>query len=493
MSFINHLQPAFSLSRAGWFLTICFIGMTFVPRSFDQVLFVDGLAYAAISRNMAMGYGSFWEPYFADSFWLSFNELCPFFCDQPPLMFGIQSLLFRLMGDTIAVENIYNLITLIASALLISVIWKVLFRHNTEIRNQSWLPVLMWYSIKVVWWSVPNNLLDTTMAVFCMWSVYYQLKAFTTDKRNFVYWILAGLMIGLACLTKGPVGLFPLAFPVLYAIVYGKISLSKATRGVLIVGGSFTVFIAFILMYPPANYFLTNYFKGQVLLALLKKREKVSNHWTAHFYLLNLLFKNVIPHVILLVSLVAVSIRAKIKISISQRTHKVILLIFLVVVSVVLPMLISVKQGDYYLMPALPFIGIFFGACIVELLMPLASRSLFIPRVLFPACALIFGILMIYKMMVPDGDFMFEVSHKITRYVPARSKIYLPPKISKYSEIHTPFQRYARLSISYDPRETDYLYFESSSDAILDSMQKIGSVHTISLGGGAVLAIKNKK
>src|SRR5215217_4869105 len=111
-------QSIFNLKVSGWLLTVCFISLTFIPRSFDHVLFVDGLAYAAISRNMALGLGSFWEPYFADSFWLPYNR-CAFFCEHPPLMFGMESLLFRILGESLAVENIYNLLVLLASILLI--------------------------------------------------------------------------------------------------------------------------------------------------------------------------------------------------------------------------------------------------------------------------------------------------------------------------------------------------------------------------------------
>lgn len=480
-----------NLSRIGWVLTSCFIAMTFVPRSLDHTLFVDGLAYASIARNMALDQGSFWEPYFAESFWLSFNQLCPFFCEHPPLMLGLQSLLFRLFGDSMAVENVYNLIVLLASVFLIAAIWRQLFKNNLDLQKHSWLPVLMWYGLKVVWWSVPNNLLDTTMAVFCMAACLFQLKAFSSSNR-YGYWILAGFMVFLACMTKGPVGLFPLGLPILYAIAMDQKVVKKAIVGLYVTVGSFAVLLIFLMMYAPANFFLTNYFQGQVMLALMKKREKVGSGLGSHLYLLKLLFKNVIPHIVFLTGLIITSMMVKSEIRLQTHTKKVIGLTLLITISVIMPMSISVKQGDYYLMPALPFVGLFFGACSVELLQRLSFRYTTVKRLIFPALSMVFVALMVYQLFHQQEDRMYEVSRKISEHVPPNSKIFLSPEISAYSEIHTPFQRYARLSIAYNPMETDYLFFLSSADPILDSIVNAKTHNRIDLGDDTFLVIRNR-
>ncbi|CAG5073220.1 hypothetical protein DYBT9623_04723 [Dyadobacter sp. CECT 9623] len=481
-----------NLKIAGWLLAICFICLTFVPRSFDHVLFVDGLAYAAISRNMAMGLGSFWEPYFADSFWLPYNR-CTFFCEHPPLMFGMESLLFRLFGDSLVVENIYNLIVLIASVLLISLIWKELFKNNMAAQKQAWLPVLMWYGIRVVWWSVPNNLLDTTMAVFCLWSCYFQLKALQSPQKKLHYWVAAGLMIMLACLTKGPVGLFPLAFPAIYLFVYGKAFFTKAASGLVVTSVTFSILLGALLIYQPANYFLKNYFEGQVMAALLQKRERVTSGWTAHLYLLMLLLVNIVPHLLILGGLYLFKLFAKINIPAPSETRKVRILTILVGISIILPMLASVKQGDYYLMPALPFVGLFFGACCIEPLLLLADRFSILPKVLFPAVAVLLVGLMVYKLGHPDFDRNYEVAKALKAKVPERSKVYLPREVSMESGIHTAYQRYARLSIAFDTTDTDYLLFEKNGTNLLDSISKSPAYEILDLGNEATLAIRKAR
>ena len=475
----------------GWLLTICFIGMTFIPRCFDHVLFMDGLAYAAISRNMALGIGTFWEPHFADSFWLPFNQ-CSFFCEHPPLMFGLESLLFRIMGDTTAVENSYNTIILLASIWLIFLIWQKLFEHNSQVRDQAWLPILLWYGFRMVWWSLPNNLLDTTMAVFCLCSCYFQLIAITGNKFKPGYWLLSGIMIVFAYMTKGPVGIFPLALPAIYSLTYGKDFVKTAIYGTLTVLAIFLSLMLLILQYPPANYFLNNYFQGQVMAALLQNREKVSNDWTAHFHLLKLLLINIIPHLILLLGFLAANFHYKLGPKISGQTKKVCLLTFLLTSSVVLPMLASVKQGDHYLIPAFPFVGLFFAACLVELLLPVTLKFPFATRLSFLALSSISFILMTYKLIYPETDRMFEISKRLSEYVAPDSKIYLPYKISHYPEIHTTFQRYSRLSIAYNPGETKYLYFDNANDLMLDSLKQTRAYQIIDLGLNARLAIHKK-
>ncbi|KAA6436636.1 hypothetical protein FEM33_21065 [Dyadobacter flavalbus] len=475
----------------GWLLTICFIGMTFIPRSFDHVLFMDGLAYAAISRNMALGQGTFWEPHFADSFWLPYNQ-CSFFCEHPPLMFGLQSLLFRIMGDTTAVENTYNTIILLASIWLIFRIWQKLFEHKRHIREHAWLPVLLWYCLRIVWWSVPNNLLDTTMAVFCLGSCYFQLTAITASQFKPGHWLLSGIMIVLACMTKGPAGIFPLAFPAIYSLVYGKVFFKPALSGTSTMLAGFLSLMLLILQYPPARYFLSHYFEGQVMAALLKKREKVSNDWTAHFYLIRLLFTNIIPHLLIILGLLAAHFYYKLGPRISGHTKNVCCFTFLLTIAVVFPMLASVKQGDHYLLPALPFVGLFFAACTIELLLPITIKFPFVTRLSVYALSLMAVILMTCKLFCPEPDRMFDIAKKLSGYVPPNSKIYLPSKISNYPEIHTSFQRYSRLSIAYNPNETKYLYFDDSNETMLDSIKQTGTYQIIDLGGNAALAIHHK-
>ena len=404
-------------------------------------------------------------------------------------MLGLESLLFRLLGDTTAVENIYNTIILAVIILLIVLIWKKLFENNNRIKALAWLPVLYWYALRVVWWSVPNNLLDTTMAVFCLLACYFQLQAFSSAKLGNWYWVLSGTMVVLACLVKGPVGLYPLALPVMYVIAFGKDKLRTAILGLSITITTFLVFLGAVLLYEPANYFLTNYFQGQVVLALLQKREKVRGDWTAHIYLLKVLMLNTIPHLVIFGSLYAIGIYGKLETRISTTTKKIFLLTLLIAISGIFPMLISVKQGDYYLMPALPFVGLLFAALTVEMLLSVVTRFSSIPGILFPALSVVCCIAMGYKLLRPEKDYMFETSRKIAAYVPDNSTLFLPKEIFVLSEIHAPFQRYNRLSMTSDLNKTKYLFFDNPENQILDSIKRTSTYRIITIDDHTTLAI----
>ena len=330
------------------------------------------------------------------------------------------------------------------------------------------------------------------MAVFCLCSCYFQLTAITESKFKLSRWLLSGLMIVFACMTKGPVGIFPLAFPAIYSLVYGKAFFKRALSGTSILLAGFLSLMLLILQYPPANYFLSNYFEGQVMAALLKKREKVSNDWTAHFHLVKLLFTNIIPHLVMLLVLLAANTYYKLEPKISSQTRNVCYLTFLLTISVVFPMLTSVKQGDHYLIPALPFVGLFFAACTIELLLPVTLKFPLLTRLSFSVLSSLAVILMTYKLIYPETDRMYNISKKLSEYVPPNSKIYLPNRISNYPEIHTAFQRYSRLSIAYNPKDTKYLYFDDSKEIMLDSIKQTSTYQIIDLGVNATLAIKNK-
>jgi hypothetical protein len=54
-------------------------------------MFMDAMLYTSVSRNLSLGLGSFWFPYFDPWNVIGISS----FHEQPPLGFGIQSLFLR--------------------------------------------------------------------------------------------------------------------------------------------------------------------------------------------------------------------------------------------------------------------------------------------------------------------------------------------------------------------------------------------------------------
>src|SRR5438270_12380916 len=129
-----------------------------LPRMLSHGMFVDGITYASVARNMAENYGSFWRPYYTATVY-------PIFYEQPPLGFWLQSWAYRLFGDAAYIEALWGVLT----GALILVGLRSVWRCNTP-RNYvlagAWFPILLFVIIPMTSWILSNNMLENTMTVF---------------------------------------------------------------------------------------------------------------------------------------------------------------------------------------------------------------------------------------------------------------------------------------------------------------------------------------
>ena len=151
------------------------------PALFSDGMFMDGLIYATVAKNLANGIGTFW--------YLQFSEtLFPAFHEHPPLAIAMQSVLFRIFGDSIYIERFYSLFTFIITGFIIFFIWKqVSGKKNTSL---AWLPLFFWISIPLTTWSCANNMLENTLMIFTSLSILFALKSL--DNRQYLYIFLSG-------------------------------------------------------------------------------------------------------------------------------------------------------------------------------------------------------------------------------------------------------------------------------------------------------------
>jgi 4-amino-4-deoxy-L-arabinose transferase-like glycosyltransferase len=472
-----------------WLFTLSFILITFLPRSADDTMFMDGVTYAAIARNMSEGIGSFWRPFFAHSFWLPYDN-GDYFSGHPPLQFVLQSLLFRIFGDTPAVENFYNLLILTGYICLIVKIWQKLLGSANTFRAFGWLPVLCWYSFVIVYYSIPNNFLDSTMGLFCLASCYFQLiflKKEIAQKQNAVWPLLAGCCIVLAFLTKGPVGLYPLAFSGIYAVSMHSFQFSSVFRPTIIMLVVIAISIAGILVYAPAREFMTTYFNGQVVQALLQKREKAGTGWVAHFTLVSELLRNLLPHLIALVVFYGLSFGLKWKIPREKAIYENVLLTALVAASGIVPMLLSIKQYPHYLLPALPFVALAFTLLLVQrvaLVMAWKKQLTII--------ALSIGTITCWgatfrKLTKIEPDIHSANAKQLRTLVPSASTIGICHDLFQHADIHANFQRYHHLSLSTQIDSMQYVLTDSACLPQFDLTRD----RLVKLSGGYFLVIQN--
>ena len=180
-----------------------------VPRVAQRGMFLDGVTYAVVARNMAHGVGTFWAPSFSTTIYSTFFE-------QPPLGMAMEALAFRLFGDHLFVERLFSLCVFALSALMMAALWRRLLP-----RHYDWLPLFFWVLPSVVTWAAINNMLENTQALCTLISVYSVVRAAAASSggRALAWSVGAAATVVAAFLVKGPVGFFPLAMPPLLLLL----------------------------------------------------------------------------------------------------------------------------------------------------------------------------------------------------------------------------------------------------------------------------------
>jgi len=101
------------------------------------------------------------------------------------------------------------------NGLLLAAIWRRLLPPAYD-----WLPVLVWMVPSVVTWAVINNMLENTQALFTGLACYALLCTATASTASSLgLAAVAAASVVAAVLVKGPVGFFPLAMPILIALL----------------------------------------------------------------------------------------------------------------------------------------------------------------------------------------------------------------------------------------------------------------------------------
>jgi 4-amino-4-deoxy-L-arabinose transferase-like glycosyltransferase len=364
-------------------------------------MFLDGVTYASIARNLAQGRGQFWAPHYTDTIYPAFHE-------HPPLAFWLQSLWFRAFGDHWFVERAYSATAAVLIALFIVITWRAV-HSMPDGRNQDWLPVALWMAAPVVSWTIVGNLLETTVSVFVTAAVAVltlglrDFSAFakaSADRRSFSgggssgpprppWWdryrwgalpgrpgsvpvlIACGCLSGLgvvgATLAKGPVGLFPLATPFILALLPERRWRSTWCGA----AAQWTIVIlcgALLYLGGDSRESLSRYLREQVVSALAGRRETSAGPWT----MVGALVEGVwLPMALFSGMLVVMARRWTIA---PSRERSVAVAFTLLGLCGTLPILLSPKQTGHYLMPAVPFYAIGAGAFVAPTAADLLNR-----------------------------------------------------------------------------------------------------------------------
>jgi 4-amino-4-deoxy-L-arabinose transferase-like glycosyltransferase len=323
-----------------------------LPRLAKKGLFGDGLLYASMSRNMAEGRGSIWQPYFSSSYWI--EGLPTTYYENPPLMIWVQSWFFRLLGDYWYVEKVFCGILLAANILVIKWLWENL---PTEIRQTSWLPAIFWLCIPISVWGNVNNMMDNFLFTWCAIAIVFLLKSMDSLSMGaqYRYCFVAGLSIFLGILTKGPVALYPLALPGIMWILKLEPKIFKSLRVTLVSG--LIAGVMMILLFkvsPEAKMFFTHYWEQRLKAVIVGTRSDLKVVEWERLYILGQYLKEVAILMFITLCAVIYLIKNKRMISISRWSIAFLLLSL----AATLPIIASTKQSGIYIIPGVPMVAI---------------------------------------------------------------------------------------------------------------------------------------
>lgn len=436
--FLNNPQTPFWL-----FAFSTLIGLT-LPTLIKDGMFMDAMLYTCVSHNLSTGIGTFWFPQF------SLHNIAGLssFHEQPPLVFGIQSLFFRLLGDSMYVERFYTFITMVLSALLIVLLWKQVFINDENFRDKGWLPLILWITIPVCFWSYSNNMHENTLTIFTLLAVLFYFKGLHAEKNRIFLLTLSGLAVFLASLSKGLPGLFPIGVPLLYWIITRKTRFSVAIVQTSVIVLVPALVYAILLLFPDSRESLSIYFVKRALHRINEVPTVDSR-----FYILGRLFMELIPQLILVVAFLIIGRIRKIHLNLTDHQRDIIFFLS-VGLSASLPLMLTLVQKGFYFVPALPYFAIGLAMVIVPVISGLTDRIVSggkLHRNLMIVCSLLFiGVVTFSMAQIGKTGRNKELLHDvylIGKVVPKHSKVTIPIELWNAWDLQCYLIRFYNISL----------------------------------------------
>jgi 4-amino-4-deoxy-L-arabinose transferase-like glycosyltransferase len=448
-----------------WLFTFGVLILLTVPTLIQDGMFLDAMLYTCVSHNLSHGFGTFWFPQFSHSNFSGF----PFFLEHPPLVFGIQSLFFRLFGDSMYVERFYTFLTTCTTAFLINLLWRDLFKKEEEIKELGWLPILFWITIPASIWSYSNNMMENSMAIFDLCAVILILRASESERTEAGRFFLAGLFVFLATFSKGIPGFFPVAIPFLHWLIFrkkpiGNIILSTA---ILLSG---PVIIYLIMFHFPQSKESLQFYVTKRLWVRINDSPVVTNR----FYILKNLFTELIPQLLFLAIIITAAKIKKVKVPIISNPARFALFISIGLAASV-PLTFTFVQRGFYLVPSLSFFGIGLSVLIAPRISDFRIR-LINKKEVFRIFSILSIVLFFFSIGFSymqkgktqrDREMLHDV-HAIGNTIPGKSAITVNQDIANTSVLECYFIRYYDISLYIDePKE--YLMVKKSMHPVINS------------------------
>lgn len=411
-------------------------------------MFMEGVMYSAISKNMAMGFGSFWFPRFSE---IGLGGMFTFH-DHPPFVFWLQSLFFKYLGTGFFTERFYCLTAAGFTLYLIIVLWKRIGRVNLNVQYMEWLAILFWAIIPLTYWSFRNNLLENTMGIFILLTVICQFKYIEGEKPNYLLLMYGGICLFLSTFSKGITGAYPIVVFLLHWALFRKQNLIVAIRDTLITLAIPVIIYTFMVYFSKdaadslSRYASINYFSEIPSARVFFDR----------FDVIFRIFWELLPNVIVvLLSWAWFSYKGIDWKESLVRNKNYILLFLFIGLSGSLPLILYLEQKGIYISTTLPFFAIAMALMIAPGWKKLLVK-VDIDTTIFKSFKFIFGTLIVLVLAISamlwerpqrDGEILNEI-HVISEFTGDGVVISVNKGVWNNWAAQAYFMRYHQISLS---------------------------------------------
>lgn len=357
------------MTRPLWLLAAAAVALLSLAQLVQVSMFFDGGIYATVARNLAIGRGEPWRLHFSDT-------LFPLFSEHAPLMMWLQALGFVVFGDHIAVEKGFSLAMFAIALVLLHRIWSTLHADDPTMRAAFPFAVVLLLVSGRVGWGFANGMLENPLTVFTLAAVLAILVARGDAARDrpALRWALmaaAGVAVVLAVLTKGPVGLFPLATPALHWIVFRRSALRTVIVDTLVMAAVVGLAFGALWSVEAAREAINRYLDAQLRSSLSGQRGRYGGGLLVVPKLLG-----INGTAIVIVSLLWVAGRRRVpgaaEAALRPARRRRAAFLLLVALSASLPIGLSPRVSNFYFNPSVCF----YASCLATLGAPTLMAAL---------------------------------------------------------------------------------------------------------------------
>ncbi len=440
-----------------WLFTLSAILILTISQLIQDGVFMDGMLYISVGKNLADGMGTFWEPHFSQTSMAVFRE-------QPPLYFGLLAIFYKVFGNSMYVERLFCFICFFLTLLYIHKIWKTLFYKHAEIAKNSWLPVLFFATIPVCFWAYANHVEETVMTLFATMSVYYLSAALFKNEKVVINVLLAGICVFLSSLTKGIQGMFPIAGIFFYWIVKKEYTFKQnVIYSILLVSTPFLIYGLLIIVNPHILDVIKLYLENRLGHAFKGTMHDTTDN---RFEILIRLFTELIPMFGLM--LIAFFIHKKQKNQTASKPFSAeFIWLLLIGLSGSLPLMSTLEQRGFYLLTALPFFALAGAVAIANTINQIVS-SINIIRTTFKYATSITILLLIGSLTYTilcigktkrDKEMLTDV-YTLGNMISRGEKIGIPSEMWEKWNFQTYMVRYNYISLDSEGKTNTFFVIE---------------------------------